>query len=850
MGDPNQGHPSARQLSELVLGRLGELEATELGAHVWECAVCLQRLESGTEDTDPFLAKLQALHLSKGVPPGASEEDATIANRRSRNPGDSAGEPRPPLGRSSAATPPFGIPEPETNPDFHLLLDPPATPHELGRLAQYRVLRLLGEGGMGMVFEAVDEKLRRTVALKVLKPHLLGDPAARQRFLREARATAAIRHEHVVTIHQVGEDRGTPFLAMELLRGEPLDRHLERGGRRALTEVLRLARDVAEGLVAAHACGLIHRDVKPGNVWLEAPAGPPRGEGAWHRAKLLDFGLVWNPQEDVQVTATGVVVGTPAFMSPEQARHAPLDARSDLFSFGCLLYRLCTGRSPFEGATTMAILTALAVDNPPPIRELNPEVPPALADLVMRLLAKNPADRPPSAQEVLEALQAISDGDTGLSGQGGPSARSPRRVLPPTAARGRRVVFVAAALLVGVGLVAAVLAFRFPTGDQDRFIVETDDPELTFRVAGEGVTLHDQSTGRDSSLNVLDHDPASGEFLVQVTDADARPEARDRTFWLQRGERVAVRGRSEMGPAPGQTPPPAVAPFAANQAKLLQVCWADHLRRPAVVRNSLGMKLLLVPPGEFLMGASEEEGGRAWELPRHTVRLTRPFFLGACEVTVGQFRAFVAATGYRTDAEADGLGSAAYQDALEEYHLLRDCHWRNPGFTQDDAHPVCCISWNDAVRFCEWLSKKEGQSYRLPREAEWEYACRAGTVTPFHTGAKLSAQQARIGAKGTEHVGSYAANAFGLYDMHGNVAEWCQDGCRRYGPGPVTDPDGATKGLGEEEKTGYGALRGGCWVNPSRGCRSAARNAIPETGRTNETGFRVLWAPEERTKDE
>src|SRR5262249_45671477 len=209
------------------------------------------------------------LHLSKGAPPGASEEDATIATSRDRDPGYSAVGPRPPGDPSSAATPPFGTPGQETNPDLPLLLAPPAAPHELGRLAQYRVLRLLGEGGMGLVFEAVDEKLRRPVALKVLKPHLRGDPAARQRFLREARATAAIKHEHVVTIHQVGEDRGTPFLAMELLRREPLDRRLERGDRPTLPEVLRLARDVAEGLAAAHACGLIHRDVKPANVWLE-----------------------------------------------------------------------------------------------------------------------------------------------------------------------------------------------------------------------------------------------------------------------------------------------------------------------------------------------------------------------------------------------------------------------------------------------------------------------------------------------------------------------------------------------------------------------------------------------------
>src|SRR5262249_14813273 len=152
------------------------------------------------------------------------------------------------------------------------------------------------------------------------------------------------------------------------------------------------------------------------------------------------------------------------------------------------------------------------------------------------------------------------------------------------------------------------------------------------------------------------------------------------------------------------------------------------------------------------------------------VRISRPFYLGACEVTLGQFRAFVDATGYRTDAEADGLGSAAYREDFEEYRVVQNYNWRNPGFAQDDDHPVCCISWNDAIRFCAWLSQKEGRSYRRPGEAEWEYACRAGTVTLYHTGAKLSPQQARIATWGTGRVGSYPANAFGLHDMHGNAA--------------------------------------------------------------------------------
>jgi serine/threonine protein kinase/Leucine-rich repeat (LRR) protein len=278
-------------------------------------------------------------------------------------------------------------------------LAPAQGPDEIGRLAHYRVLRVLGQGGMGVVFHAEDTLLERPVALKVMRPEVAGDLAYRQRFLREARATAAIKDDHVVTIHQVGEDNGVPFLVMEFLHGVPLDRWLAQGGQATLAQVLRLGAEMARGLSAAHARGLVHRDIKPSNIWLEAPAG---------RVKLLDFGLARPLRLDVQLTQSGMVVGTPAYMAPEQARAGPVDARTDLYSLGCVLYRLCTGRLPFETDDTMALLTALAVDQPPSVAELNPELPEALTELVMQMLAKQPAQRPASAQEVAEQLQSIS----------------------------------------------------------------------------------------------------------------------------------------------------------------------------------------------------------------------------------------------------------------------------------------------------------------------------------------------------------------------------------------------------------------------------------------------------------
>jgi serine/threonine protein kinase len=289
-------------------------------------------------------------------------------------------------------------------------LAPPREPGELGRLGSYRVLKILGSGGMGIVFQAEDLNLKRMVALKAMKSHIAAKPDNRQRFLREAQLAAAIEHDHVITIYQVGEDRGIPFLAMKLLQGESLEDRIDRlnksGSRLELAEILRIGREIAEGLAAAHARGLIHRDIKPANVWLEAGRD---------RVKIVDFGLARAAtEEDGRLTQEGMLIGTPAYMSPEQADGAPLDHRADLFSLGCVLYRMGTGRLPFKGKNTMAMLMALATKRPVPPQRLNPELPPALSDLVMELLTKDPAGRPQSAREVADTLeeieQSVADG--------------------------------------------------------------------------------------------------------------------------------------------------------------------------------------------------------------------------------------------------------------------------------------------------------------------------------------------------------------------------------------------------------------------------------------------------------
>ena len=310
------------------------------------------------------------------------------------------------------------VPTSETKPISDVHFGPPAGAGEVGTLGPYRVLKLLGRGGMGAVYLAMDTRLNRKLAMKVMLPQYAADPVAKERFLREARATAQVAHDNVVTVYEADERDGIAYISMQFLAGSPLDEYLLKKGTPSITQIIRLAREAAAGLAAAHRIGLVHRDVKPANLWLEAPNG---------RVKVLDFGLAKPVDTDVEVTKSGLIIGTPAYMSPEQARGHKLDPRTDLFSLGAVLYRLCVGKSPFDAPSTMAVLTALAADDPQPIRELNPKVPESLAALIHQMLAKKPEQRPATADEVVRRLRGIAEEQT-HSAQAKGQAASPATI--------------------------------------------------------------------------------------------------------------------------------------------------------------------------------------------------------------------------------------------------------------------------------------------------------------------------------------------------------------------------------------------------------------------------------------
>jgi serine/threonine protein kinase len=272
-------------------------------------------------------------------------------------------------------------------------LQPSTRPDSLGRIGHYEVLEVLGKGGFGIVLRAFDETLQRVVALKVLAPAIAATSPARKRFLREARSSAQVRHENVVQIHTV-EEQPLPYLVMEFIPGETLQRRLDRVGPLETPEVVRIGRQIAEGLAAAHASELIHRDIKPGNILLE---------GGQNRVKITDFGLA-RAADDASLSQSGVLSGTPMYMAAEQAKGESIDHRADLFSLGSVMYVMATGRPPFRASTTFGVLKRVAEDQPRPIREVIPEVPPWLCDIIARLHAKKPEDRFGSAREVADLL--------------------------------------------------------------------------------------------------------------------------------------------------------------------------------------------------------------------------------------------------------------------------------------------------------------------------------------------------------------------------------------------------------------------------------------------------------------
>ena len=651
---------------------------------------------------------------------------------------------------------------------------------EIGtRLGHYRILSLLGRGGMADVYRAEDERLGREVALKALPPEFARDPERIERFEREVRAAARLNHPNIVTVYEFGQGEGQHFYTMALMTGGDLKARIRAHPEGMGSDEARaVAVAMARALHYAHGRGLVHRDVKPENILFGEEETP----------QLTDFGIARAMESGTRMTATGMSIGSPHYMSPEQAQGLKVDARSDLYSLGVVFYEMLTGRLPFDAVNTFAVAYSHIND---PV----PELPQALAGwqpIVSRLLAKSPEDRYASAGELAEALG--SDGPPHAPAQA-PAARAApvRRRVEPTRRSGQsgtRLVEVGkpprttVAALVGGMLALAVVGTGY------LFLRDANGPEPEPTIRGGGGTQVQRAP--------VGLEPVRPTQAATPVIPPARVPQGSLTLELEpRGARVTlpdVEPRYRPGVRLPEGPHRVIVRSSGYRTVTRTVDISGDTRvRIELERRQLragtprvfdGIEFVWIPPGEFRMGSTSRHADSD-EKPVTRVRLTRGFWLGKYEVTQRQWEGVMG-------SNPSGFNSCG-----------GDC-------------PVEGFSWNDAQEFIGKLNGRSGgRRYRLPTEAEWEYAARAGTTTDTYAGdiTKPSGNDPVLNriawyrensGGGTHPVGRKAPNAWGLHDMLGNVREWVGDWYGDYSGGTVTDPDGPRSGS-------VRVNRGGSW---------------------------------------
>ncbi|NBS90582.1 hypothetical protein EBS67_11380, partial [bacterium] len=461
--------PPKRDLEQLLQGNLSQWTSLGLRQHVESCVYCqraLAKLRLRTSPDDSInlpdeLTNTESNSVTRNtdsMPKLELETDHLFLGTK--------GQATTAYNSDGSSIPEFKI-SPEGTKVSLSFLSSPQGPDELGRLGSYKIIKLLGAGGMGLVFEAEDTLLRRQVALKVMKPEIAIKEDHRKRFLQEARSGAAIPHDNIATVFQVGIENNVPYLAMQFLQGESLGSKLHRDGKIPVDESLRIIREVALGIAAAHETNLIHRDIKPDNIWLESD-----GQGRpWKRVKILDFGLataISGTEEDSN--ESGMIMGTPHYMAPEQARGLPLDSRCDLFSMGCVLYQMISGELAFKGDNALKIMNALALHEPKPLNLIDKTVPTKVAELVHNLMIKKASERIASANDLIKIIDDIDKVDTqsmNLNGSGLFALPTPnlpgqgyQATLTPWYLNWKTGLF-ALAVIINLGL----LAFNFSSFD-------------------------------------------------------------------------------------------------------------------------------------------------------------------------------------------------------------------------------------------------------------------------------------------------------------------------------------------------------------------------------------------------
>ena len=715
----------------------------------------------------------------------------------------------------------------------------PVLPVVFGR---YWILRPLGRGGMGAVYLAQDSQLGRQVALKVPFFDAAESPQRAERFVREARSAAFLQHPNICTVFDAGQIDGRPFITMAYIAGAPLEDEIDPEAPMPQARAAEIVRKIALALEHAHRAGIVHRDLKPANVMLAADGEPV----------VMDFGLAKrvvdvDPNE-AKLTRDGGLLGTVSYMAPEQVKgeNSAIGPATDVYALGVMLFEMLTGRTPFAGGMTAVIGQILAAPSPP-VREFRPEADARLEAVCRKAMAKSPADRFASMAEFADAL--------------GTYLKAPSLPSPPRPAHPSPSLWQAATIpppprptppAAAVSKVAPPAAGRFRS---DR-VRAAPSATCASRKANWGRAVaaayrrHQWPILAGAAayllLAVLVALWASGVFDAKtpvLANANPPPDTGKTTPPTPSASLVDQDKTTPPPPGMGKTLPPLPqkdkalpadkdnSPAPPPQPDKDKTTLAGA---PAEITNTIDMKLRLIKAGAFKMGSPDsDKEAPDDEKPQHNVEIMRPFYLGVYPVTKGQFAAFAKDDGYKTEAETTAL----------------DRHtWRNPPggsfpfflstYAQTDDDPVVYVTWNDAAKFCQWLSKKEGKTYELPTEAEWEYACRAGTTTSYFFGndpKDLSDYAWYLGNSGnhTHPAGKKKPNPWGLYDMGGNVWQWCADWHGPYDKNDVKDPKS------EESADGH-VGRGGSWSSVPGFCRSANRGGYGPSLLPVSDGFRVV----------
>ncbi len=528
--------PSRSDLEDLLLGRSCNKKRVELEQHYLNCSRCVansQEIAVSDELTDALANEQRFSGYENILEPAITKAKALASLLDTVTDGHS---PTHAMGSSQMHSQPT-----RTLMDRYDFLAPAEQADEIGRFGHYRVLEVLGVGGMGIVFRAEDDSLKRQIALKVMKPLVALKKDSKRRFLREAKATAALSHDNVVQVYQVGEINGTPFIAMQYLAGQSLHSVQRKSEKLPAVDVARLGREIASGLAAAHEKGLIHRDIKPDNVWIEE---------ATNRVKILDFGLARDTFECEELTQSGQIVGTPGYMAPEQINGQRLDARCDLFSLGSTLYHLASGHRAFASVSLAGLLHSIVNTSPIDVRQRLPELDPSLANLIMQLLAKDPNQRPQSAALVVKQFRQIEK-DLRSKQKAAKKATTPGLLQPkpnsahkPPITRWHLVALASAAFFAFVlGLI--VITIRHRNGETTTVAV-TDGAALKIDVQPGSIVAitEEQPIGRQadgpSSMNQLSLEQQSNEkatTTTELSDADAYPPLEQ---WLEGRKQITV----------------------------------------------------------------------------------------------------------------------------------------------------------------------------------------------------------------------------------------------------------------------------------------------------------------------